>query len=259
MCCFSGPVEYVANTKIFARKSGVNTQFLVYQMEMRTQNNVAMILPLPVANNSPANAVRFISLKNYPSFFGDMKNGFPKEMTMSLGAGGFGGGSGVPPPLPVIPVGNFVASYVPSIADFTRLDKQFTLPKDVWDGVPNYADYGFAVFQLNVAQNKNATVHPMALEFVTRLSQSLFFPTVHIHDGKVHPTEHFDHWLYLQAGAVEGAAWQKADKSVKTANRFIQTDGTRGIVLPDQSIYRLPLRGNLTNQDTFCRVGNFGA
>ncbi len=89
----------------------------------------------------------------------------------------------------------YVASFVPSVADFVRLDPRFRLPEVLFDAVPHYADYGFAVFQL--APGK-VTVHPMALRFPTRDPDRLFFPTVHVHDGRFHAKAKFDHALYFQ-------------------------------------------------------------
>jgi hypothetical protein len=48
----------------------------------------------------------------------------------------------------------------------------------------------------------------MALSFPVREGGKLFFPTVHIHDGKVHPTERFDHTLYAQWDGPTGGTLQ---------------------------------------------------
>jgi hypothetical protein len=56
---------------------------------------------------------------------------------------------------------DFEASFVPCVRDFARLDDRFWLPSAVWDALPAYADWGFAVFKLN----KQATlrkVHPFS-------------------------------------------------------------------------------------------------
>ena len=50
--------------------------------------------------------------------------------------------------LKVHSVGKFVASFVPSQSDFDRLDPQFVIPKESWAKLPEYQDFGFAVFQL---------------------------------------------------------------------------------------------------------------
>ena len=46
MCCFSGPVQSVSNTRIFARNSGLTNQFLVYEMNFSAKDDLAMILPI---------------------------------------------------------------------------------------------------------------------------------------------------------------------------------------------------------------------
>jgi hypothetical protein len=228
MCCFSGPVRDVADTKIFARRAGARSQYLVYSMKYAASRPVAMILPLPVAGRSDRVA-RFINLQRYPNFFVDLERGFPKPAIDGLGgAGGLGGGSRSRGALAVQAVGDFVASYVPGLDDFARLDRRFVLPRQTWDQLPAYQDYGFAVFQLRGAAGRGRKVHPMALEFDSRMPEALFFPTVHIHDGLVHEREHFDHALYFQsAGAAETPG---ATTSPAPASAFVDIDRARGIV-----------------------------
>ena len=72
MCCFSGPVSHVGNTKIFARAGDDGRQLLAYQMRFSTAADVAMILPLPVPKGVPDRALRFIDLQGYPGFFDDL-------------------------------------------------------------------------------------------------------------------------------------------------------------------------------------------
>lgn len=245
MCCFSGAVESVTNTRIFARLTGKGTQFVVYQMNWKAQKPVAMILPVPVVQGKP-DAIRFINLKEYASFFDDLRKGFPAP---KASRGGFGAGNipapaaALPEPLPVAEVGDFVASFVPTIADFARLDPRFVLPTSVWDQVPSYRRYGFAVFQLKAAAKNGASVHPMAFEFDTRMGGSLFFPTLHIHDGAVHPREDFDHTLYTQ-GVVIG------EKSPQNAEKFIAMDKALGVVDGKLPVSRKILKGHLQNRDT---------
>src|SRR4051794_14632011 len=114
MCCFSGVVEEVFKTQIFARPSG-DRQILVYSMDLVAEQELAMILPLPVPPRRPDDAVRFINLESYPEFFSDLNELFPALVT-SLGRDP----DGASVPLAVHSVGQFEASFVPSIADFTR-------------------------------------------------------------------------------------------------------------------------------------------
>lgn len=233
MCCFSGNVTHVANTRIFARATERATQYLVYQMEYRADNDLAMILPLPTPPNSAKDALRFIDLSAYPLFFQDLGKGFPVSRGMptppeeSRGA------------LSVKRVGSFDASFVPSRADFARLDAQFRIEDAVWDELPEYSDFGFAVFKLRADAR---TVHPMAFEFPVRNPKFLFFPTVHIHDGKVEPNAYFDHDLYCQASAD----WMR---SYDNAQAFMNIALTQGIVAPDKRVEHLTVRGMHPNSD----------
>ena len=47
MCCFSRPIDLVADTRIFAR-SEIGRQFLVYGLRYAWPSELAMVLPLPV-------------------------------------------------------------------------------------------------------------------------------------------------------------------------------------------------------------------
>ena len=156
-----------------------------------------MILPLPVALPAKEGSVRFKNLKEYPDFFDALAKGFPSPPKRSWSRSVEVAASAT---LEVHDVGDFVASFVPKIADFTRVDPRFVLSPEVWTKLPSYADYGFAVFQL---KELSGSPHPIALEFDSRLPEQLFFPTVHIHDGSVHEKDTFDHVLYAQASAFD--------------------------------------------------------
>src|SRR5688572_10123101 len=120
MCCFSGVIQRVSATSIFARRLG-GEQLLVYSMTLDSRNEVAMILPLPIARTTPG--IRFLELEHYPDLFVDLARCFPVPITR-----GAWQSFGAPQPaayLPVQKVGAFDASFVPSIADFARLDPRF--------------------------------------------------------------------------------------------------------------------------------------
>ena len=69
MCCFSRPVQRVADTQIFARATGAGgRQFVVYSMLLAAKQELAMILPLPTPKAPDEDAVRFVSLKDYADF-----------------------------------------------------------------------------------------------------------------------------------------------------------------------------------------------
>jgi len=241
MCCFSGKVQSVADTNIFARASQDGKQFLVYSMRLDTKSEVAMILPIPTPKGAAEDAVRFINLEKYSNFFDEMRTGFPPPPAprgtkngWTLAAGG----------LKVVEVGSFIASFVPSQKDFSRLDEKFRLPAGVWSKLPQYKGWGFAVFQLKKGEQK---VHPMAFEFPRANPKNLFFPTVHIHDGTVHDKANFDHMLFCQIHAVMLHDW---DESAQPAELFMKNlKDAQGIVEPQAHIYRRILRGMMKNED----------
>lgn len=250
MCCFSRPVESVTATRIFARgfPAGPESsrQYVVYSMHLEAKENLAMILPLPVAAGGGEDAVRFINLKGYPNFFAAMDAGFPAPRSLSDGkSAAFGRPAGGV--LAVQDVGSFRASYVPTVADFTRLDAKFRLPASTWEKLPQYRTYGFAVFQLKPGAK---TIHPMAFSFPRAQPKDLFFPTVHIHDGLVHPVADFDHLLYCQRNPGEKPSLRRWVESPDLAGMFLETKKTEGIVAADEHCYRLSLKGTLKNQDT---------
>lgn len=263
MCCFAGPVTRVSNTQIFARRTGPGTQGLVYQMSFSSADDNAMILPLPVKTPASEGTVRFIDLQKYDSFFADLADGFPVRPPFQLTRSKGQQPSAVPL-LTVTEVGDYVASFVPQMSDFDRLDPAFRISPEVWSQIPGYADHGFAVFQLKAA--RQGTPHPMALEFETRLAEGTFFPTVHIHDGKVHATESFDHTLYLQDPAFDAVVGAYEDHDVlddatglvrsdRVVESFAEASRAHGLLAASQLVHRLDLRGTHPNADQIIRIG----
>lgn len=238
MCCFVGKVE-VYDTNLFARLTGRGTQFLVYQMRYQAAQPTAMILPLPVALPAREEGVRWTDLKGYPEFFTHLAARFPERQPVSFGCSKAETAAVTQAALSVHEVGDFVASFVPTLSDFDRLDPRFTLPKSVWEQFPQCRDFGFAVFQL---AKLGGTPHPIAFEFPTRWPDKLFYPTIHIHDGQVHPEEHFDHALYSQGMGAHGR------RSEGRTSEGVLLAGTQGIVL-DEPLWRMELRGNYENKD----------
>ncbi len=270
MCCFSQPVLEVSDTKIFARLASDGWQCLVYQMQYESKELNAMVLPLPV--DLPAtddNTVEFISLQKYDHFFDDLDSGFPLlPPPPSRSNSDLGEVASANEALVVHEVGDFVASFVPSVNDFDRLDLRFRIPKKSWDKIPGYNDYGFAVFQL---KELGGQPHPMAFKFRSRLADGddpqVFFPTVHIHDGQVHELEDFDHSLYLQAESYDQACGEYqlqrelvADKNTgyvrsnRTAKEFCNIQASQGVVDGESLIHRRDMRGTLNNTDVLAEL-----
>ena len=232
-------------------------------MTLELSEDVAMILPIPVPEGSSEDAVRFVDLSGCPTFFEEVDALFPDQDLSA--SGGFGTLSAGPHPrsmLVVHDVGDFEASYVPTARDFDRLDPRFRLPNEVWEQLPRYYDWGFCVFKLKARRRSSGlfglfksssaglrrTVHPMAFEFPRRDPSALFFPTVHVHDGEVHPTADFDHQLYCQLDrALEPLMdWERSKRQSDTMN-----GGAREWLAPGTWLYRRTLHGELPNRDTY--------
>ena len=205
-----------------------------------------MILPIPVAQPAREDAVQFVSLKGMPDFFREMASGFRQldEMMVSrsLAPAAAAGGA----PLRVVGVGNFAASFVPAVKDFDRLDEQFRLPGGVWEKLGEYEKHGFAVFKLRKGHTQ---VHPMAFTFPSANPGRLFFPTVHIHDGRIHRRADFDHALYCQVPRRRIRGLANWDESPQLARGFMKAHRTQNIVLPDLHVYRRKIIGEFENKD----------
>ena len=269
MCCFSQAVDRVSDTSIFAR--GLNGgQVIVYSMAYAAGIDLAMVLPLPVPPRQPEDAVRFINLEEYPDFFVDLQTAFPAEALLSRSLS-FASLDATSIPLVVQEVGDFEASFVPALSDFERLDQRFRIPRAVWDELPAYQDYGFAVFKLRASTSRNARrpfsaspepgtrkVHPMAFEFPRRRRELLYFPTLHVHDGTVHPGADFDHVLYCQPepGWDHAVHLRNWSRSRREASSYIDVSKARGLVDPTQHLFRLPLAGRRQNKDTWVSVNS---
>src|SRR6266545_4680838 len=246
MCCFSRPIQSVTATNIFARSAEGGRQDLVYSMTLRAQEELAMVLPLPVKAGSGEKAVDFIDLKDYADFFGDLRKGFPAPMAADSVTRPLGAPPAARAKLEVVAVGSFEASFVPTVADFSRLDEQFRLPPGAWEKLPAYRGHGFAVFKLKSGE---PTVHPMAFSFPRANPAELFFPTVHIHDGRVHDTAKFDHFLYCQRGPGDAFTLLDWEESFRPAAAFMQVSRAKDLIDGGGHCYRHALAGTLPNKD----------
>jgi hypothetical protein len=120
------------------------------------------------------------------------------------------------------------------------------LPANTWEGLRDYARYGFAVFKLKPG---HLQVHPMAFVFPSAMSERLFFPTVHVHDGKVHPRAGFDHTLYCQVARMGRRDLAEWEESELPAARFVNAKSTSNLVLGERHVFRRTMTGELKNAD----------
>jgi hypothetical protein len=242
MCCFAGHVSDVSATNIFARVTD-DRESLVYEMTFSSNQETAMVLPIPTAPGTDDDVVEFVALDDYPDFFRDLEAHFQRvwESAKLLG----GGPASVP--LRVHFVGAFEASFVPHIDQFDRLDARFRIPQHVWAQLPAYKSFGFVVFKLR--PGKRVTVHPMAFSFRTRDPKTVFFPTVHIHDMTVHETATFDHILYTQtqlARVWPRTFWTPGDGA---ASRYLKLNRTKGLVDGAAPCFQMSIVGTYPNAD----------
>jgi hypothetical protein len=251
VCCFSRPVRAVTNTRIFARALPGGRQALVYGMRLAIDEDVAMVLPIPVAAGTPEDGVSFVDLSGYPTLLDDLDRCAPEEQ-VARGVG--------PQPAPraklvVQAVGAFEASFAPTVGDLDRLDERFRLPRAVWAALPEVADRGFVVFKLRpeargwlgrLVPAPARDAHPMAFVFPSRAPDALFFPTLHVHDGAAHPTATFDHALFWQ-GPTGG------DRAAppEVVARHVGFDRAAGLVAPGAALERRTIRGEHPNRDVW--------
>jgi hypothetical protein len=191
--------------------------------------------------------VRFIDLKEYPAFFQHVSYAFLPTAAASKEDSLMYMGMGSRSKLEVQKVGSYDASYVPTVADFSRLDERFRLPDGTWEKLPAYKDWGFAVFKL---RDGDQQYHPMAFAFDRKSDAALFFPTVHIHDGKVHSNANFDHILYCQPGEP-GLALNGWKESFGPASTFVNVEKARGVVDGTRHFYRYEIKARRPNRDIY--------
>lgn len=256
MCCFSRPIKHVSATHIFARHVEPGRQAIVYSMNVAMDEDLAMVLPIPVVPGSAEDAVRFVNLRGYPRFFVDLHRAFPEQLLYAKSQGLLAAAASRHEKLVVHDVGAFVASFVPRPGDFERLDARFRLAPDVFLRRPEYGDFGFAVFQLKAARGwfgriKRQTIHPMAFTFPTRRPKALFFPTLHIHDGHLPDKARFDHALYVQSDDALLVRTLGFEPSMQALGDAMNASRAMGLVDPAARAYRQTLHGERANVDHY--------
>jgi hypothetical protein len=248
MCIFSALVNSVNRTRIFARHTGDGRQHLVYSMAYAAPRDLAMILPLPTPPTAPEDAVTFIDLSNYPELFTDLQRCFP----VTRGQAAQANVAPSAPMLTVYAVGSFEASFVPTQADFARLDPRFRLADELWRSLPIYDDFGFAIFKLKPGVKE---IHPMAFTFPLRDPDRLFFPTVHVHHDIVESIADFDHVLYWQAERPLRLAapfdFRHTEQAPRPVEQVVDLARTQGVVASGAALHRLLLIDAYPNADVW--------
>lgn len=200
MCIISLPVDRVNATKIFSCfTENQSRQFVVYSNQVTTPlTNNMMILPVPNPNS-----VEFINFSHYPQFFEDCQKNFvryrPPEYyaTRSFSASLDMTERTV---LPIFQVGSYIASIVPSVRDFDRLNpRQFPVPPDLHAVLAKQydADFGFICCRLKQGTH---SYHPFAYAHDIHQGGLMFLPTFHYHShtysGLKDISADWDHVIY---------------------------------------------------------------
>ena len=89
----------------------------------------------------------------------------------------------------------------------------------------------------------------MAFEFPRANPKQLFFPTVHIHDGKVRPKATFDHALYCQKRDGEKLSLPDWRESQTIAGQFMTASKAAGVLEADRHCYLKEVKGQRKNED----------
>ena len=131
----------------------------------------------------------------------------------------------------------------------------------MWQALPDYDDWGFAVFKLR-PMSRRTNVHPMALDFPRRNPDELFFPTVHVHNGRFEPRATFDHLPFCQdVDRMRLDRWNRSSQFEFPDHplyRWITSpwelgeviaDRARGIVRADLRCHTFHIRGSYPNVD----------
>ena len=233
-------------------------QALVYQMKYSANTDLAMILPIPTPIRSHPDAVKFHDLSNHNDFFQEMDDLFPVIPTLGMrGLKSYAMSDNDDDMLEVHDVGDYQASFVPHLDDFDRLDARFKLPREIWESIPDYSDYGFVVFKLKATPmltrrgDQGKEVHPMAFVFENS-SDLIFIPTMHIHDGQAPAIEEFDHSIYVQTQIelpVTSVEYQTNTNYLLSKKRAKHGMKPNSLVDANDFIYRRRINGKHRNGD----------
>lgn len=243
MCILSRKVRSIEGTSIFCADLGRGEHTTVYSMRLDAPTDVAMILPVPALRSGGDTSLRFVTLEECPDFFKRLERLFPDP---DVTKGDRGPLLKIQNTLQVHDVGSFWASYVPTREDFGRLYPIFRLADSVWESLPDYGSFGFAVFQFKESTGPKL-IHPMAYRYDAENPDEMFYPTVHVHDGQtVSPRARFDHRIYIQESENfrQPEGWARG---VRPPGRF---EEGRGLVDADRPVYLKRIAGYLPNADT---------
>ena len=195
MCIIAGAVQHVKGTKLFGMPAG-DRQLTVYSNEVASLAENLMILPVPYPET-----VKFE--KVYKSIFRDLRSSLrwmtnePSNYEIGLTR------SASASRLPVLNVGSYRVSIVPSVADFSRIDTSvFSLPEELEEMLKReYSGvFGFLCCRLKAGVQ---SYEPLAYSHRRWVPDMLFFPTKHYHGHVEEVTADWDHEVYTVRTMVD--------------------------------------------------------
>lgn len=212
-----------------------------FGLSIPTPKNAAMILPVP----NGAKHFEMIDTSTCKDMFERIDDCFPKlvsrglSMTNSLNMQYSSDSI-----LEVKTCGSYQYTLVPSLSDFSRLDRSvFQLDTDVRQVLAGYAA-SFAFLVCKLSESKK--YHPVAYKHPMPADGKLFVPTLHYHQGHQDSktAADWDHQIYLLTSQQTGKA---ADNTTGLLNLSAFSS-----LLPNvqsHQLRKLEVRGNFPNQD----------
>ena len=215
-------------------------QSLALSLRISAATDIGLIVPVPIAPGAAESEVRLLSTDGSQSLFESLASGFspatgrPHRRDADEEA--------APRTVRYAAAQAMRAVYVPSIADFDRVAAHLRLPEAALASRPEYASYGFYVFELPAGQN--VRIVPMGFDFPTRHPEAVYFPTWYGDPTWMPDEGHRDITVYTQFG--ERLGWEETRE---TATRFVNASATRGLIAPDRPVQRKILFGDGNNED----------
>ncbi|MCC6750577.1 MAG: hypothetical protein IT371_23145 [Deltaproteobacteria bacterium] len=253
MPCFTRPVAAVGQTQLYARAADDGGQLLAISATVAAREDLALLVPLPTPAGTAADAVRFLDLQSYPTFFDELGLGFT-ALPRAASAAPPRALRGTPRAHAIAPLELSVA---PDLASLARLDARFAPSPRLLARLAEYADFAFAVLRLtswggllaHFRRPQARLVLPVALHFPRRWSDRLYFPTLAVHDGDDASEPELDHLCYCQPDERTEPHLARWERSAHAASSFVDPGRAQGLVDGRAPCHRLTLRGPRGNQD----------
>lgn len=179
MCIVQGAVRHIAKTRILVSPLSSKLQLTVYANTVELgENSGAMILPTPEGKVEP------VDLSKEKKLFDDLETLWPRKKSRSRNAAAKNDRCLSRSVLPVVEVGSYQVTIVPSLADFDRVDSSvFTLSPGVGACLKDHYESGFSFVVCQLVREKE--YHPFGYIHNRLDDNTLFVPTRHYHKHDV--------------------------------------------------------------------------